>query len=298
MLWILGVVLYLLLMATAFFGYTLQWGQMSYWAATVITSLFAAFDQLGTHLGSALSNWVRGDYAVGDATLGRFFSLHYLLPFVVVGLATLHVWALHAVGNNNPTGVAVKSAADTVPFHPRYTVKDGFFLVLFVAVLLGLVFYAPDFFANPDNAAPANPLVTPAEIKPEWYLLPYYAMLRAVPNMVVGVLVLFGALLTPLFLPWLDASKVRSCRYRPLMRQLFWLLVADCLLLGIVGAESIDAAWRIGEFRMPLVWLARLGTGYYFAFFWVLMPWIGRIEVTRPVPESLSQSVPAGGGQS
>jgi ubiquinol-cytochrome c reductase cytochrome b subunit len=257
----------------------------------VITSLFTAFDQIIPHFGTALSTWVRGDYAVGDATVNRFYALHFLLPFVIAGVVGLHIWALHVTGNSNPLGIDVKGPQDTVPFHPWYTVKDAFYIVLFLIVFLGFVFFAPNFFANPDNYIQANPLVTPSEIRPEWYLLPFYAMLRAVPNTLLGVLVLFGAMLTPLFVPWVDTSKVRSCRFRPVMKQLFWVFVAVCILLGYVGAHTTDAAWRLGEVELPLVWLARLGTLYYFAFFWVLMPWIGKKEVTRPLPASIAQSV-------
>ncbi|GAA0575031.1 cytochrome b [Rhizomicrobium electricum] len=295
-LWILGVFIYLLMMATAFFGYVLPWGQMSFWGATVITSLFSAIDQVIPNLGTAITHWLWGDFAVGDATLNRFFSLHYLLPFVIAGVVGLHIWALHVPGNNNPLGIDVKGPQDTVPFHPFYTVKDGFYMVLFFIVFLGFVFYAPNFFGNPDNYIQANPLVTPPDIVPEWYLLPFYAMLRAIPSKLIGVLVLVGSLLTLLVVPWLDTSKVRSCRFRPLMKQLFWVFVADCLLLGYVGSQTADAAWHFGEAELPLVWLARLGTLYYFGFFWVLMPWIGKKEVTRPLPESIAQSVLAKGG--
>jgi ubiquinol-cytochrome c reductase cytochrome b subunit len=295
-LWILGVFIYLLMMATAFFGYVLPWGQMSFWGATVITSLFSAIDQVIPNLGTAITHWLWGDFAVGDATLNRFFSLHYLLPFVIAGVVGLHIWALHVPGNNNPLGIDVKGPQDTVPFHPFYTVKDGFYMVLFFIVFLGFVFYAPNFFGNPDNYIQANPLVTPTDIVPEWYLLPFYAMLRAIPSKLIGVLVLVSSLLTLLAVPWLDTSKVRSCRFRPLMKQLFWIFVADCILLGYVGAQTADAAWHVGEAELPLVWLARLGTLYYFGFFWVLMPWIGKKEVTRPLPESIAQSVLAKGG--
>jgi ubiquinol-cytochrome c reductase cytochrome b subunit len=295
-LWILGVFIYLLMMATAFFGYVLPWGQMSFWGATVITSLFSAIDQVIPNLGTAITHWLWGDFAVGDATLNRFFSLHYLLPFVIAGVVGLHIWALHVPGNNNPLGIDVKGPQDTVPFHPFYTVKDGFYMVLFFLVFLGFVFYAPNFFGNPDNYIQANPLVTPTDIVPEWYLLPFYAMLRAIPSKLIGVLVLVGSLLTLLVIPWLDTSKVRSCRFRPLMKQLFWIFVADCILLGYVGSQTADAAWHFGEAELPLVWLARLGTLYYFGFFWVLMPWIGKREVTRPLPESIAQSVLAKGG--
>jgi ubiquinol-cytochrome c reductase cytochrome b subunit len=295
-LWILGVFIYLLMMATAFFGYVLPWGQMSFWGATVITSLFSAIDQVIPNLGTAITHWLWGDFAVGDATLNRFFSLHYLLPFVIAGVVGLHIWALHVPGNNNPLGIDVKGPQDTVPFHPFYTVKDGFYMALFFLVFLSFVFYAPNFFGNPDNYIQANPLVTPTDIVPEWYLLPFYAMLRAIPSKLIGVLVLVSSLLTLLAVPWLDTSKVRSCRFRPLMKQLFWIFVADCILLGYVGAQTADAAWHVGEAELPLVWLARLGTLYYFGFFWVLMPWIGKKEVTRPLPESIAQSVLAKGG--
>jgi quinol-cytochrome oxidoreductase complex cytochrome b subunit len=294
-LWILGVLIYILMMATAFFGYVLPWGQMSFWGATVITSMFSAFDQIIPHLGSAISTWLWGDFAVGDATLNRFFSLHYLLPFAIAGVVVLHIWALHIPGNNNPLGIDVKGPQDTVPFHPYYTVKDSFYLLLFIIVYLAFVFYAPNFFGNPDNFTQANPLVTPPDIVPEWYLLPFYAMLRSVPQKLIGVLVLLVAMLSLLFIPWLDTSKVRSCRFRPLMKQLFWLFAADCVLLGYLGAQTADAAWTIGGVELPLVWLARLGTLYYLGFFWVLMPVIGKLERPKPVPENIARPVLAGG---
>ncbi|MGA7673950.1 MAG: cytochrome b N-terminal domain-containing protein [Rhizomicrobium sp.] len=290
-LWILGVLIYLLMMATAFFGYVLPWGQMSFWGATVITSLFSALDQLIPHLGSAITSWLWGGFAVGDATLNRFFSLHYLLPFAIAGVVGLHIWALHVPGNNNPLGIDVKGPQDTVPFHPYYTVKDAFYLSLFVILFAGFVFFAPNFFGNPDNYTPANPLVTPTDIVPEWYLLPFYAMLRSVPQKLIGVLVLVGALVTLFFVPWLDTSKVRSCRFRPLMKQLFWVLALDCVMLGYVGSQGADAALNLGGMQLPLVWLARLGTAYYYGFFWVLLPLIGRIEKTKALPESIAKSV-------
>ncbi|GAA0549166.1 ubiquinol-cytochrome c reductase cytochrome b subunit [Rhizomicrobium palustre] len=290
-LWILGVFIYLLMVMTAFFGYVLPWGQMSFWGATVITSLFSALDQVIPHLGTSITTWLWGDFAVGDATLNRFFSLHYLMPFVIAGVVGLHIWALHVPGNNNPLGIDAKGPQDFVPFHPYYTVKDAFYLVLFLIVYMAFVFYAPNFFGNPDNYIQANPLVTPPDIVPEWYLLPFYAMLRSVPQKLLGVIVMGGALVTLLFIPWLDSSKVRSCRFRPLMKQLFWIFAADCILLGYCGSQSADAAWNIVGIDLPLVWVARLATLYYFGFFWVLMPWVGRIEVTAPLPESIAQSV-------
>jgi len=287
LLWILGVVIYILMMATAFFGYVLPWGQMSFWGATVITNLFGAIPAVGT----SLTHWLWGDFAVGDATLNRFFSLHYLVPFIIAGVVGLHIWALHVPGNNNPLGIDVKGPQDTVPFHPYYTAKDAFYLCLFVLVFALFVFYAPNFFGNPDNFTPANPLVTPPDIVPEWYLLPFYAMLRSVPQKLIGVLVLFGALATLVFVPWLDTSKVRSCRFRPLMKQFFWLFAADCVLLGYVGSQSADAAWTLGGVSVPLVWLARLGTLYFYGFFWALMPLLGIFETPKPLPDSIAKSV-------
>jgi ubiquinol-cytochrome c reductase cytochrome b subunit len=289
--WLLGVLIYILMMATAFFGYVLPWGQMSFWGATVITSLFSALDQIIPHLGSAITTWLWGDFAVGDATLNRFFSLHYLVPFLIAGVVGLHIWALHVPGNNNPLGIDVKGPQDVVPFHPYYTVKDAFYLVLFVLLFMAFVFFAPNFFGNPDNYTQANPLVTPPDIVPEWYLLPFYAMLRSVPQKLIGVLVLVASLVTLVFIPWLDTSKTRSCRFRPVMKQLFWVLAADCILLGYVGSQGADAAFKLGDMQLPLVWLARVGTLYYFGYFWVLMPLIGWFERPKPVPESIAQTV-------
>ncbi len=286
-LWILGVILYLLMMATAFFGYVLPWGQMSFWGATVITSFFTALDQITPHWGSAIQTWLLGGYAVGDATLNRFFSLHYLLPFVIAGVVGLHIWALHVPGNNNPLGIDVKGPQDTVAFHPYYTVKDGFYVALFALIYLGFVFFAPDFFGNPDNYTPANPVVTPPDIVPEWYLLPFYAMLRSVPQKLIGVIVMAGALITLVFVPWLDSSPVRSSRFRPMMKQVFGIFVVDCLILGYCGAQSVDAA----KFGVPLVWVARIGTIYYFAYFWLIMPLLGLIETPKPLPASIAQPV-------
>ncbi|HUJ04388.1 MAG TPA: cytochrome b N-terminal domain-containing protein [Rhizomicrobium sp.] len=291
MIWILGVVIYILMMATAFFGYVLPWGQMSFWGATVITNLFSSLDQLVPHLGSAITTWLWGDFAVGDPTLNRFFSLHYLLPFIIAGVVGLHIWALHVPGNNNPLGIDVKGPQDTVPFHPYYTVKDVFYLSLFVLVFAFLVFYEPNFVGNPDNYTPANPIVTPPDIVPEWYLLPFYAMLRSVPQKLVGVLVLFGALATLVFIPWLDSSKVRSNRFRPMMKLFFWLFLVDCIMLGYIGSQSADASVTLGGADLPLVWFARLGTLYYYAFFWLLMPLIGLIERPKPLPDGIGKPV-------
>jgi ubiquinol-cytochrome c reductase cytochrome b subunit len=284
LIWIIGVLIYLLMMATAFFGYVLPWGQMSFWGATVITNLFSAIPVVGGHI----ATWLWGDFAVGDATLNRFFSLHYLLPFIIAGVVGLHIWALHVPGNNNPLGIDVKSPQDTVPFHPYYTVKDAFYLVLFAIAFAAFVFFAPDFFGNPDNYQPANPLVTPPDIVPEWYLLPFYAMLRSIPNKLMGVIVMGGAIATLVFIPWLDTSRVRSCRFRPLMKQFFWGFVVACVLLGYCGAQSVDAtAFGI----IPLVWVARICSLYYYAFFWLILPVVGLIETPKKLPASIAQSV-------
>jgi quinol-cytochrome oxidoreductase complex cytochrome b subunit len=291
-LWILGVILYLLMVATAFFGYVLPWGQMSFWGATVITNFFSALDQITPHWGSAIATWLWGGFAVGDATLNRFFSLHYLLPFVIAGVVGLHIWALHVPGNNNPLGIDVKGPQDTLPFHPYYTVKDAFYVALFALVYLAFVFYAPNFFGNPDNYTPANPVVTPPDIVPEWYLLPYYAMLRSVPQKLIGVLVMAGSLLTLAVIPWLDTSKVRSLRFRPVMKQFFWIFVVDCAILGYCGAQSADAALTVSQnISVPLVWVARLGTAYYFGFFWILMWLVPLFETPKPLPASIAQPV-------
>jgi len=290
-LWILGVIIYFLMVLTAFMGYVLPWGQMSFWAATVITNLFSSLDQVIPHLGSIIATWLWGDFAVGDATLNRFFSLHYLLPFVIAAVVGLHIWALHVPGNNNPLGIDVKGPQDSLPFHPYYTAKDAFYVGLFAILFAVLVFFAPEFVGNPDNKIPANPLVTPTDIVPEWYLLPFYAMLRSIPQKLIGVLVLAGAILTLAFIPWLDTSRVRSNRFRPLMKQFFWVFVADCILLGYLGDQSADAVWHIGGADVPLVWFARLGTAYYYAFFWVLMPVVGLLETPRDLPDSIAKSV-------
>ena len=289
--WILGVLIYLLMMATAFFGYVLPWGQMSFWGATVITSLFSALDQLIPHLGTAITTWLWGGFAVDDATLNRFFSLHYLLPFVILGVVGLHIWALHVPGNNNPLGIDVKGPQDTVSVSP---LLHGERRVLSLAVrdrVRGVRVLRAEFLRQSRQFHARQSLVTPPDIVPEWYLLPFYAMLRSVPQKLIGVLVLVGALVTLVFIPWLDTSKVRSCRFRPLMKQLFWVFALDCIMLGYVGAQSADATLHLQGMDLPLVWLARVGTLYYYAFFWVLMPLVGLIEKPKALPESIAQSV-------
>ncbi|KJS35815.1 MAG: ubiquinol cytochrome C oxidoreductase [Hyphomonas sp. BRH_c22] len=244
-LWILGCVIFLLMIATAFLGYMLPWGQMSYHGANVITSLFGAIPLVG----ESLQTWILGGPSIGNQTLQRFFSLHYLLPFMIAAVVILHVWALHVPGNNNPTGVEVQDVEkDTVPFHPYYTVKDAFAIMLFLMLFAAFVFYAPNALGHADQAIEANPLVTPAHIVPEWYMLPFYAILRAItfdigpiPAKLLGVIAMFAAIAILFVLPWLDTSKVKSMRYRPVARQLFFGFVVVCLLLGWCGAKLPDA---------------------------------------------------------
>jgi ubiquinol-cytochrome c reductase cytochrome b subunit len=287
--WILGVVLYVLMMATAFLGYTLPWGQMSFWGATVITNFFGAFDALIPGLGTGIVTWLWGGFGVDNATLHRFFSLHYLLPFVIAGVVALHIWALHVPGNNNPLGIDVKSPQDTVPFHPYYTVKDLFYLSCFLIFYAYFVFFNPDLLGDPVNYAPANPIQTPEDIVPEWYFLPFYAILRSIPNKLFGVIALFGSLLTLFVIPWLDTSSVRSTRFRPLYKQFFWMLFADCLILGYVGSQPVDAF--LFNTPVPLVWLGRIATLYYFLHFWIVMPLVGLLETPKPLPDSIAKSV-------
>jgi ubiquinol-cytochrome c reductase cytochrome b subunit len=294
-LWILGCVIYLLMIGTAFFGYVLPWGQMSFHGAVVITNLIGAIPVVGP----AITQWLWGGFAVDDPTLNRFFSLHYLLPFMIAGVVGLHIWALHVPGNNNPTGVNVKSKEDTVPFHPYYTVKDGFAISVFLIMYAVFVFYQPDTLGDAINYVKANPLQTPQHIVPEWYLLPFYAILRAVPNKLMGVILMFGAIATLFVLPWLDTSKVRSMRYRPTARIYFFILILACLVLGYCGAHPPDdpVIANVPSFRLldsdlnSITWLSRIGALYYFAYFWVITPVLGLTETPLPVPESISSPV-------
>ncbi len=278
-LWILGVIIYLLMMMTAFMGYVLPWGMMSFAGATVITTLFTAIPVVGV----GIAHWLWGGYAVGDPTLNRFFSLHYLLPFVIVGVVALHVWALHVTGQNNPDGVEVKNVErDTVRFTPHATIKDMFALSVFLILYAWFVFYIPNYLLDADNSNIANPLVTPAHIVPEWYLLPFYAILRAIPNKLVGVVALFAAIALLAFLPWLDTSKVRSGKYRPMFKVLFWMFVICCVGLGYLGSQEVgDTATLV----------ARILTLGYFGFLVVALPLLGVIERPRPVPASITDAV-------
>jgi len=277
--WILGVLIYILMMATAFMGYVLPWGQMSFWAATVITNLFTAIPLIG----ESITTWFWGGYAVDNPTLNRFYSLHYLVPFLILGLVILHIWALHIPGNNNPTGIEItRPSKDTIPFHPHITIKDLFALLVFLIIFLGFVFFSPDILGHPDNYIPANPMVTPYHIVPEWYLLPFYAILRSVPDKLGGVVLLFASLLILLALPWLDRSKVRSAVFRPIYKQFFWLFVIDILVLGYMGAMPAEGTYLL---------IARIGTAYYFLHFLIILPFVSLVEKTDPLPMSISEPV-------
>ncbi len=259
LLWILGCVIYLLMVATGFLGYTLPWGQMSFWGATVITNLLGALPLIG----ESIKNWLMGGFSVDQPTINRFFSLHYLLPFVIAGVVALHVWALHEAGQNNPAGVEVKSKADTVPFTPHATMKDLFATTLFVIMFAIFVFYMPDALGHADNFIPANPLQTPPEIVPEWYLLPFYAILRAfdfnigpIDSKLAGVLAMFASIGVLFLLPWLDTSRVRSMRYRPIARQFFVIFFFVCLALGWCGGKNPGLIlFKVADFSATLTWV-------------------------------------------
>jgi ubiquinol-cytochrome c reductase cytochrome b subunit len=281
-LWIIGVIIYLLMMATGFLGYTLPWGQMSFWGVTVITNLFSSLDAVIPGLGTRIVQWLWGGYSVSGVTLNRFFSLHYLLPFVIAGVVALHIWALHVVGQNNPTGIEIKTKSDWVPMSPYAVMKDLFAVFVFMMLFAWFVFYVPDYLGHADNYTEANPLVTPPHIVPEWYYLPFYAILRAVPSKLGGVVLMFGSILIMLFLPWLDTSRVRSARYRPIFKWLLVLFFVSFLGLGYLGSKPPE-----GEY----VFWARVFTFYYFAFFLVLMPIVGVLETPSPMPRSITEDV-------
>jgi ubiquinol-cytochrome c reductase cytochrome b/c1 subunit len=278
LLWWLGLVIWVLMMATAFFGYVLPWGQMSFWGATVITNLFSAIPWVG----HTIVTWLWGGFAVGNPTLNRFFSLHYLLPFLILGVVILHVWALHTSKSNNPLGIDPKGPQDTIPFHPYYTIKDAFGVGVMLLIYFAFVFFSPNFFGEPDNYIAANPLSTPQHIVPEWYLLPFYAILRSIPDKLLGVIALAAAILILFFLPWLDTSRVRSARFRPVYKWVFWLFLVDAIALGVVGANPPEGAFLV---------VGRIATVFYFFFFIILMPLLGWFEKTRPLPISISAPV-------
>ncbi len=294
LLWIIGVVIYLAMMATAFFGYLLPWGQMSYWGAQVIVNLFSAVPGIGEDL----SVWVRGDYVISDVTLNRFFAFHFLVPFLLAALVFIHIVALHHVGSNNPDGIEIKQGpkgnrwdpkapADGIPFHPYYTVKDIVGVVVFLAILLAIVFFAPalgGLFLEAPNFQPANPLQTPAHIAPVWYFTPFYAMLRAVPPMFgsqfPGVIVMFAAILIMFFLPWLDRSPVKSMRYKGTLSKIALAIFAvSFVVLAYLGMQPASPTATL---------IARIFTTLYFAFF-LLMPIYTKMESVKPVPERVTE---------
>ncbi|WP_106639033.1 cytochrome b [Allosphingosinicella vermicomposti] len=285
MVWLLGLVIFLLMMATAFMGYVLPWGQMSFWGAKVITGLFGAIPLVG----EPIQQWLLGGFAPDNAALNRFFSLHYLLPFVIAGVIILHIWALHIPGSGNPTGVDVKGPQDTVPFHPYYTAKDGFGLGIFLIAYCLVLFFAPNYLGHADNYIPANPLSTPAHIVPEWYFWPFYAILRAftvdfiLPAKLWGVIAMFASILLLFFLPWLDKSPVRSGNYRPAFKKFFWFGLIPCvLILGYCGGAPAEE---------PYVMISQIAAAYYFAHFLIILPLISKFETTLPLPNSISESV-------
>ncbi|HTZ79292.1 MAG TPA: cytochrome b/b6 [Stellaceae bacterium] len=284
LLWMLGVVILLLMMATAFMGYVLPWGQMSFWGATVITNLFSAIPLVGNDI----VTWLWGGFAVGNPTLNRFYSLHYLLPFVIVGVVVLHVLALHQHGSNNPLGIDRKGPQDSIPFHPYYTIKDMFGLGVFLIIYACFVFFMPNALGDPQNYIQANPLQTPPEIVPEWYFLPFYAILRSVPDILfipaklAGVLCMFGSIGLLFVLPWLDTSRVRSARFRPIYKWFFWLLVIDAFALGYVGAHRPEGLYII---------IGRVATLYYFVHFLIVIPLLGKLERPLPLPASISAAI-------
>jgi ubiquinol-cytochrome c reductase cytochrome b subunit len=285
MVWMLGLVILLLLMATAFMGYVLPWGQMSFWGARVITGLFGAIPVVG----EPIQTWLLGGFSPDNPTLNRFFALHYLLPFVIAGVAVLHVWAIHIPGSSNPTGVEVQAPQDTVPFHPYYTAKDGFSLAVALTLFAILLFFWPNALGHADNHVPANPLSTPAHIVPEWYFWPFYAILRAftvdllLPAKLWGVMAMFASIFLLFFLPWLDTSPVRSGRYRPLFRRFYWFGLIPCVLtLGFCGG---------GPAEQPYLMISQLATIYYFAHFLIILPLIARHETPLPLQSSITASV-------
>ncbi len=279
LLWIIGLFVFVLMMATGFLGYVLPWGQMSFWAVTVITNLFSAVPVVGEQI----VNWLWGGFSVGNPTLNRFYSLHYLLPFVIVAMVFIHLWALHTTKSSNPLGIEVKDEKqDTIPFHPYYTMKDMVGLAVFLIVLFLLVFFSPNSLGHPDNYIPANPMVTPTHIVPEWYYLPFYAILKAVPDKLGGVIAMVASIGVLFLVPWLDRSKVRSCRFRPRYKQFFWILVADCLILGVVGANPPEGMYLI---------VGRLATVYYFLHFLFFLPLVSIFEKPLPLPASISEPV-------
>ena len=274
--WLIGITIFFLMVATAFLGYTLPWGQMSLWGATVITSLFTAVP----FFGESIVQWLWGGYAVDDPTINRFYVLHWLLAFVILGIVILHVIALHIVGSNNPSGIEPKDTRDTVSFHPYTTAKDIVGMIVFATIFAAMLFFLPNALGHPDNYIKADALVTPAHIVPEWYFLPFYAILRAIPDKLGGVIAMVSAIAVLGLLPWLDRSKVRSCIFRPMHRQWFIIFVCDFFLLMWVGAMPAEGIY---------VTIGQIGTGYWFAYFFIIVPFNSWLEKPKPMPESIHE---------
>jgi len=262
-LWASGVTIFLLMMATAFMGYVLPWGQMSFWGATVITNLFSAIPLAG----ASIVEWLWGGFSVDNATLNRFFSLHYLMPFVIAGLTIIHLSLLHSKGSNNPLGV--NTNVDTVSFYPYFYVKDLFAFFIFIFIFSLFLFFYPNVLGHSDNYIPANPLVTPAHIVPEWYFLPFYAILRSIPDKLGGVAAMGGAILILLLLPLINTSKIRSSNFRPLFSFIYWNFAINFLILGWIGQKPVEE---------PYIEVGMNSTGFYFLFIIILVPFVGLIE--------------------
>ena len=276
LMWLIGIVIFFLMMATAFLGYTLPWGQMSYWGATVITNLFSAVP----FVGESIVTWLWGDYAVGDATLNRFYVLHWLIAFGILGIVIFHVIALHIVGSNNPSGIEPKDTRDTVSFAPFTTSKDLFAMLIFLFAFVIITMYAPNYLGHPDNYIPADPLVTPAHIVPEWYFLPFYAILRSIPDKLMGVIAMVSSIAILGLLPWLDLSKIRSSVFRPIWKQFVFLFVLDFFILMYVGGMPAEGIYLL---------IGRVGTAYWFLFFLIIAPLVSLIEKPLPMPNSIHE---------
>lgn len=261
--WIIGIVIFLLMMATAFMGYVLPWGQMSLWAATVITNLFSAFPVVGT----SIVEFLWGGFSVDNATLNRFYSFHYLLPFAITAAVLVHLAALHFHGSNNPLGIS--SFVDKIPFYPYFWVKDVLGLIIFGFIFSYLVYFLPNLLNHPDNYIEGNPMVTPAHIVPEWYFLPYYAILRSIPHKLGGVIAMFASIIVLMLLPYLNTAQIRSSMFRPLYKKLFWLFVLDWFILGWIGGNNPE---------YPYLEIGQVATGFYFVWVLVLVPLVGLFE--------------------
>ena len=294
--WWIGIIIFLIMMATAFMGYVLPWGQMSFWGATVITGLFTAFDEVIAGLGTWIQEFLLGGFSVANPTLNRFFSLHFLLPFVIFGLVFVHLIALHIHGSSNPTGVDVKDEKDTISFHPYYTVKDFYGFGIFFIIFAGFLFFAPNYLGHADNYIPANPLVTPPHIVPEWYFLPFYAILRVVPDLgipftdiviikskLAGVIAMFGSILIWFVTPWLDRHPVRSGNFRPIFKWVFLFFAISFVILGYVGSQPADASFH----GISLLYIGRFCAIYYFAYFLVFLPILSKKEKALQQPDSI-----------